>query len=220
MARDGLAQSFLNLVEPAVVDVIRQRSVVHHFRGGDIIVSEADRGWTAIVLAGMARLYLSTPAGRQVTLRHARAGSSIGLGALLVDGSISAQAVTDCEILRLDSDQVRELARQDATLAVAIAEEVTVLLFETYRELVIRDQGSVRQRLARQLVHFAGIVEPQQPLHLTMNHEQLADAIGSAREVVSRHLERFQSEGMLALHRGQITILDPNRLDHAARSGD
>ncbi len=219
-SRDGLAQSFLNSLKPAVLDAIRQRSVVHHFRGGDIVVSEADHGWTAIVLAGMARVYLSTPTGRQVTLRHARPGNSIGVGALFVDGSISAQAVTDCEIMRLDSDHVRELARQDVTLAIAIAEEVSLRLFETYRELVIRDQGTVRQRLARQLVHFAGVVEPEQPLHLTMNHDQLADAVGSAREVVSRHLERFQSEGMLALRRGQITIVDPRRLDLAARNGD
>ena len=218
-SRDGLAQSFLNRVEPAVLDAIRQRSVVHHFRGGDRVVSEDNHGWTAIVLAGMARVYLSTPAGRQVTLRHARRGGSIGIGALLVDGSVSAQAVTDCEILRLDSDQVRELAREHAALASAIAEEVSLRLFETYRELVIRDQGSVRQRLARQLLHFAGVLEPEQPLELPMNHEQLADAVGSAREVVSRHLGRFQSEGLLALQRGHITIIDPNRLDLAARRG-
>jgi CRP-like cAMP-binding protein len=217
---DNIAGSFLGGVEQSTLDAVTRRAVVHHHRSGDIVVSEADRHWTGIVLSGMARVYLTTPAGRQVTLRHARAGSSIGIGALMVDSSVSAQAVTDCRVLRLDSDHVRELARQDSRLAMAIAHELSLRLFETYRELVIRDQGSVRQRLARQLLHFAGVVDPEEPLGLAMNHEQLADAVGSAREVVSRHLQRFQTEGMLGLQRGHITILDPDRLDLTARVGD
>jgi len=219
-SRDGTAQSFLEHVEPAVVDAIRQRSVVHHFRSGDIVVTEADRSWTAIVTSGMARVFVTSPGGRQVTLRHARAGSSIGIGALLSDNSVSAQAVTDCTILKLDSDQVRELARADAGLALAIADELSQRLFETYRELAIREQGSLRQRLARQLLHFAGVIEPEQPLQMAVSHEQLADAVGSAREVVSRHLGRLQSEGMLELQRGRITIVDPEGLDLAAHRGD
>jgi CRP-like cAMP-binding protein len=219
-SRDSLAQSFLNRVQSPVADAIRQRSETHHFRSGDHIATEADQHWTGIVMSGMARVYITTPAGRQVTLRHARPGSSIGMGALLNEGSVSAQAVTDCTVLRLDGAHVRSLARQDAGLAIAIAEEVSQRLFEAYRELAIREQGSVRQRLARQLLHFAGVVEPEQPLRLAMNHEQLADAVGSAREVVSRHLERFQSEGMLGLQRGHITIVDPDRLDLAARHAD
>jgi CRP-like cAMP-binding protein len=221
MARlDGTRHSFLDRVEPTVADAIRQRAVVHHFRSGGLVVSEADRNWTGIVTSGMARVFLTSPAGRQVTLRHARAGTSIGIGALLSDNSVSAQAVTDCVVLRLDSDQVRELARQNAGLAFAVAEEVSQRLFETYRELAIREQGSLRQRLARQLLHFAGVAGPEEPLRLAMNHEQLADAVGSAREVVSRHLERLQSDGMVELERGHITIIDPERLDFAARRAD
>lgn len=219
-SRDGLAQSFLNTVEPAVVDAIRQRAVVHHFRSGDLVVSETEHNWTAIVMSGMARVFLTSPGGRQVTLRHARAGSSIGIGAVLSDNSVSAQAVTDCVVLRLDTNHLRERARQHAGLAFAIAEEVSQRLFETYREVAIREQGSLRQRLARQLLHFAGVVEPDEPLRLAMNHEQLADAVGSAREVVSRHLQRLQSDGMVELQRGHITIIDPERLDLAARHGD
>ncbi len=77
---------------------------------------------------------------------------------------------------------------------------------------MIREQGTLRQRLARQLLHFAGEVEPERPLILAMSHEDLADAIGSAREVVSRHLQRFQAEQMLELQRGHIRLVDPERL--------
>lgn len=221
MTAPSLADSFLATVDPAVVDTIRQRAVVHHHRSGDIVVAETDGHWTGIVLAGMARVFLRTPAGRQVTLRHARPGGSIGIGALLGEGAVSAQAVTDCTVMRLDHDQVLRLAERDASLAMAIAAELSVRLIETYREIVLREQGTVRQRLARQLLHFAGEVDhPEQPLVLPMSHEEIADALGSAREVVTRHLSRFQSEQIVALDRGHVTLIDPVRLEETARHSD
>ena len=94
-AADGLARSFLADVDPVLLEAIRRRAVMHHHRSGDMVVSENERHWTGIVLGGMARVFLTTKGGRQVTLRHARAGSSIGVGALLGEGRVSAQAVTN-----------------------------------------------------------------------------------------------------------------------------
>jgi len=217
-ARDGLVGSFLAPVDPSIVDAIRQRAVVHHHPSGSIVVSEDDGNWTGIVLSGMARVFLRTPDGRQVTLRHARAGGSIGIGALLGKGAVSAQAVTDCRVMRLDNEQIARLAEHDSRLALAIARELSVRLMETYDEMVVRERGSLRQRLARQLLHLAGERgHADQPLVLPMSHEELADAVGSAREVVSRHLARFQSENIVALDRGRITLIDPLRLDETAR---
>jgi CRP/FNR family transcriptional regulator len=215
---NGLRASFLASVDPSTVDAIRQRAVVHHHTSGSLVVSEDEGNWTGIVLKGMARVFLRTPDGRQVTLRHARAGGSIGIGALLGKGAVSAQAVTDCRVMRLDHEQVVRLAEHDARLALAIATELSVRLMETYAEIVLRERGSLRQRLARQLLHLAGEQgEVEQPLVLPMSHEELADAVGSAREVVSRHLARFQSEEIVALNRGRITLIDPLRLDETAR---
>jgi CRP/FNR family transcriptional regulator len=218
-AATGISQSFLADVRPSAVEAIRRLAVVYRHRSGDTVVSESEH-WTGIVLRGMARVFLTTKGGRQVTLRHARPGSSIGVGALLGESTVSAQAVTDCEVLSLDTDQVKRLARDDASLAFAIARETSLRLRETYREVVIREQGSVRQRLARQLLHFAGQIDPDDPLGLPLSHEEIADAIGSAREVVSRHLARFQADEMLALERGRIRIVDPVKLDSAARETD
>lgn len=217
---DSLAGSFLANLEPSLVDAIRQRAVVHHHRGGDILC-ESNGHWTGILLSGMARVFLRTAGGRQVTLRHAQPGGSIGIGALLGEGAVSAQAVTDCTVMRLDHAQVLRLSEEHPSLAIAIARELSTRLIESYREMVIREQGSLRQRLARQLLHFAGEAEdPERPLVLPLSHEDLAEAVGSAREVVSRHLSRFQAEQMLALDRGQITLTDPVRLHQTARQTD
>jgi CRP/FNR family transcriptional regulator len=47
-------------------------------------------------------------------------------------------------------------------------------------------------------------------VHLT--HEQIAKYMGSAREVVTRMLKYFSSEGIVELSRGGIKLIDMKRL--------
>ena len=49
-----------------------------------------------------------------------------------------------------------------------------------------------------------------------LTHEQIAKYMGSAREVVSRMLKYFASEGMVEVSRGGIRILDKKRLRRLA----
>ena len=51
-------------------------------------------------------------------------------------------------------------------------------------------------------------------LHTT--HDQLARQLSSAREVVSRMLKYFQTEKLVALSRGTITLLDKKTLETLA----
>ena len=48
---------------------------------------------------------------------------------------------------------------------------------------------------------------------LKMTHESIAKNLGTAREVVTRMLNRFADEGYITLQRGAITILDANGLE-------
>ena len=47
---------------------------------------------------------------------------------------------------------------------------------------------------------------------IELTHEQIAKYIGSAREVVSRMLKYFSSEGLVEVSRKGIRILDKKRL--------
>src|SRR4051812_1660436 len=90
---DGLRPGFLANLDPSLTELIRQRAVVHHYPSGGMIV-EANGRWTGIMLSGMARVFLRTPGGRQVTLRYARQGGSIGIASLLGGDTVSAPAGT------------------------------------------------------------------------------------------------------------------------------
>lgn len=71
--------------------------------------------------------------------------------------------------------------------------------------------ASIEARLAEALLARA---DPSGEVHLT--HDSLAAEIGSAREVVSRQLARFERARLVALSRGKVTVLAAAVLKHKA----
>ena len=65
------------------------------------------------------------------------------------------------------------------------------------------------QRLADLLVSRGMLIQT--------THSQLANELGSVREVVSRILKDFEGKGLIKLERGQIQILDPESLQHMSQ---
>lgn len=51
---------------------------------------------------------------------------------------------------------------------------------------------------------------------IRITHERIANHLGTAREVVTRMLKYFQSEGLVTLRRGSIELLDKERLSEIA----
>ena len=65
------------------------------------------------------------------------------------------------------------------------------------------------QRLARLIVAKDTTV-------LNVTHQQLADELGSVREIVSRLLKGFAEQGLVALGREQLTVIDRAGLQRIA----
>ena len=69
--------------------------------------------------------------------------------------------------------------------------------------------SNVASRLAGSLLEHRAL-EKQDVFSIT--HEALAKDVGTAREVVSRLLKQFQTDGLVKLTRGKIELLDVRRL--------
>ena len=50
-----------------------------------------------------------------------------------------------------------------------------------------------------------------------ITHQDIAVELGTAREVVSRHLKRFESEGWVRLGRGQVSLVDRLQIEALSR---
>ncbi len=51
---------------------------------------------------------------------------------------------------------------------------------------------------------------------ITRTHKQIADELGTAREVVSRQLKRLEQKGWVVLGRGNIEIINQAKLEQMA----
>ncbi|RRJ82368.1 Crp/Fnr family transcriptional regulator [Aestuariirhabdus litorea] len=158
-----------------------------------------------IVLEGSVKVFARSEQGREIVLYHIDDGGSCVLttSCLFAHSPYPAEGVSETA-LKAVAIPVRVFER-------ALEESVALreFVFNTYSERLSRLITLVQQiaferidvRLARYLVRNAG-----QQIGLT--HQNLAEELGTAREVVSRHLKDFESNGWLQLGRGRIEVID------------
>ena len=124
---------------------------------------------------------------------------------------------SSCLLGRADYN-ARGMVESDLTLVFLPASEFQVLLAEpVFRDFIfhlfserIADLMQVVEEVAFHKLdqRLAGLLLGKgRVLHAT--HQQLADELGSVREIVSRLLKGFAAQGLVALGREQIEILDP-----------
>ena len=97
--------------------------------------------------------------------------------------------------------------------SVAVASFANSLISSNFSELMwLMEQimwKSFDKRLAEFLLEESRLEESRE---LKITHEKIAAHLGTAREVVTRMLRYFQSEGMVKLSRGAIEIADEKKL--------
>ena len=171
------------------------------------------RARLGVLLDGAARAYLKGPDGRQLTVRYVRAGAMLsttsGLGGSQVP--IAIQAMTDCVLVELDASTLFRLVEADPGVAIAVLTEVSRRLEQTYVALAANAFASTRERVAGHLLDLA-VDAPGIGLEVAVTQQQLADAIGTVREVIARVLRELRDDGVVATRAGAILISDADRL--------
>jgi CRP/FNR family transcriptional regulator, cyclic AMP receptor protein len=186
------------------------------FRSGGTVYAEADAERLAVMMHGLLRVYMHAGDGRQVTVRYVRAGDLLGVPAMVAGPApVFVQAVTQGTAFFFDIDRVKRTARIDASLAWALAEESAHRLYDVLEELAGNTFASVRQRVARHLLDLAmSSLGTSRTLTASVNQQDLANSVGSVREVVARVLAELRAEQLVRTSPGSVEILDPVRMSH------
>ncbi|MGJ4786441.1 Crp/Fnr family transcriptional regulator [Leptospira koniambonensis] len=201
-------ESYLPLIE---------RGVLVKFKAGQIAQRKpGDPEYAGLVLSGFFRMYLFAESGRQTTVRYTRQGDMMGIvGALTPEEKTGqpeetfVQSLTDSEVLALSFEDLRSYGKKSAELAWLFAEECARRAYAALRELYGVSFMGVRQRLARHLLLNAISGENPPFLSVNLSQQDLADSIGTVREVIVRELRSLKQEGLIASSRNRIEILDP-----------
>lgn len=162
-----------------------------------------------ILKEGSARIFTRSVAGKEVVLYRVEPGDMCVLttSCLLSSHKFPAEAVaeTDMRVKIMAKSQFDRLVNESAAFREFVFGSFgrrLANLITTIEKLALE---SIEQRLAKYL-----LLQPDNQIAIT--HQDLALEIGSAREVVSRHLKRFESEGWIKLGRGHIELLNRQAL--------
>jgi len=210
----ALSDSFLGALGPDVARELLEDGRPSEYSAGTTIYRQGDAPRTLLVVSGLLRVYMSSPDGRQVTVRYARRADVLGI-AVLVGGpaDVGAQTLARSPVYRVDAARLTARAHREAPVAWALAEELNRRLYENLQQTAVNAFGSVRQRVALHLLDLASAQqEPGGLLEAQVSQQDLAEAVGSVREVVARVLRELRSVGLVATVPGGVRILDPTGL--------
>jgi CRP/FNR family transcriptional regulator, cyclic AMP receptor protein len=174
-----------------------------------------------IVASGLVRVYVTAPDGRTLTVRYCRRGDILGAFSMFShDFSMPAttQALVESQLVVLVPDVVRQCARADTRVAEALLVEVSERVGAFVREITDSAFMTVRQRIGRHLLDLASEQQRGAELVARISQQDLADAVGTVREVVVRVLRELRQERIVETGRVGIRLVAPDLLVDETRA--
>lgn len=186
---------------------------VHYKKGTNIHDGQECTG-LLMVKKGCLRVYLLSDEGKEITLYRLDAGeicmlsASCVLHSITFDVFIDAEEDTDCVLVA--GCAFSQLAERNPYVKIYMLDAVN----NRFSEVMWVMQQILFMSFDRRLAIF--LLDESSKLGsdtIKLTHEQIAKYMGSAREVVSRMLKYFISEGIVSSSRQDgIKILDKKRL--------
>ena len=166
-----------------------------------------------LVKTGTLRIYMISEEGKEITLYRLFPGEMCMLSASCVLNSITFDVF-------VDSEEKSECVVVGGCAYAEIAERVPQVKIFALEAAVSRfsDVMWVMQQIMfmsmdkRLAIFLSDEISQNGTDTVSLTHEQIAKYMGSAREVVSRMLKYFSSEGIVEASRKGIKILDKKRL--------
>ena len=185
-------------------------------RGNTVHTGEECTG-VIIIKSGSLRIYLLSDEGKEVTLYRLYPGdicmlsASCVLDSITFDVFVDAEEMSECVVVGGCAYEALSLKMPEAKI---FALETALSRFSDVMWVL---QQVLFMSMDKRLAIFLldELSKGGDTVHLT--HEQIAKYMASAREVVSRMLKYFASEGIVEVSRGGIKVLDKRRLREIAR---
>ena len=172
-----------------------------------------------LVLEGSVRVQVLTDSGHSVVLYHVQAGESCILttSCLLGDVPYPADGVTETSVvaLAIDAAEFKRALGESPGFRKFVFRNIGKRFAKVIGHLTEIVFGSIDRRLAQALLQRLASGRA-----VALTHQELATELGTAREVVSRHLKRFEQQGWVNLGRGRIQVLAESALRRLAETSD
>lgn len=162
-----------------------------------------------LVLTGAVKVQIMSENGREVLLYHVRSGDSCVLttSCLLSGDSYPAEGVTEGEVtaFAMSSHAFYRCIEQSSFFREFVFKNFSSRLSKLIGRMETVVFDTIDQRICKALLESGEKI-------IVKTHQELAYELGTAREVVSRHLKNFENYGWVNLNRGTIEIINRDAL--------
>jgi CRP/FNR family cyclic AMP-dependent transcriptional regulator len=193
-----------------------------NFGRGEVIFHAGDAGYDVhVVESGHVAIQLTTPDGEVATVTVLGPGELFGEGALFSDDerrSATAIALESVETRAVNRDAFETLRTEDRGVDDFLMCALTTRLRDTTDHLLEALFVGVETRVLRRLLTLAEqYADEGGDIVLPVSQEDVASMAGTTRPTANRVLRGAEQDGLIALGRGRITVLDRTGIEKRAR---
>lgn len=193
--------------------IILTGSSLIKYQDGQNIHDSTECTGVLVVKTGQLRVYMVSPEGKEITLYKLNPYDVCMLSAACILNNIRFEVMVDAEkeseVYLINPYKYKELKDKN----IIVEQFTNSVINSSFSEAMwIMEQivfMSFDKRLAIFLLEQSDSVKNDT---LVLTHDYIAKNMGTAREVVSRMLKYFQTEGMVSLSRGTIVLIDKVKL--------
>lgn len=210
---------FLDALSPSDRELVLTGSSRVSYAAGFVAYDRAvAKPFAAVAESGLVRLFVQSEDGRQASISYLHPGDIYAVGDMLPPGPAHIQALEDSVLLMIDPENLFRLAVINLAIAEVAIRTLGLVVRHLERIITVRSLGSMTERLAFDLLERASDAQIRGgELLCRVTHQQLADSIGSTREVVTRLLGDLRRSGLVVTSPGRVRVVDATRLSEIVR---
>lgn len=208
-----------DLTPPQQQTLTAQASLRQFPKGAMVHGGGGDCAGLILPTAGQLRVYLLTEEGKELTLYRlfprdmCLFSASCIMRGIQFDVQVSAER--DTEAFHIPAAVYEELMRTSA----AVANYTNELMATRFSDVMwLMDQILSKKMDSRLAAFLLDESRLEDSTSLPLTHDQIARHLGTAREVVTRMLKYFQTEGLVRLSRGGVELTAPEALEELAKN--
>lgn len=197
---------------PEEVDFIASKGTVRKFPRSTVVISEGDfSDYMFVIKIGQVMVYVSNQQGKDAVLNIQGEGEYFGELAMIdhQPRSASVKTVGQAELVFISKTDLEECLLEMPELAIKFLSAVTQrvrYLTDVVKNIALND---VWGRVIHTLNHLSEEVDGRRVIKVRLTHQDIANMVGSSREMVSRIMRDLQVGGYIDFEGKSMLILQP-----------
>lgn len=210
--------SFVALLQKSEFCQLKNKSHEHQYRKGEYIIQASNTDHAIYILVtGRVKISRISHVGNELIQWFCMPGDIFGIsGENQVYNNICAQALTDCQILKIKKSHFNQLILDEPGISLLVIDKLSSRI-HTLGDMILymaNDNANIRfvKLMQHMIENYGRHLTDCIHIDIPTTHQDLADMMGSCRQTVSSIVSALKRDGVLNINRKGINIYKPQYL--------